>query len=416
MQRTLDRMDDSETYMNVKFTKTDSPSPSGAEPDVSYAELNVKTLSAPRVRIDGGLNSTYSELNFRKEETRIAKAEDPSISCGHSRLSITAQTGPHKQEPKENIGNRPYRKICLLCLVTSVLVAIVAGLSIHGESIGLLVESDGNKQSGKKLSQIRHSLITCDQNHLEFWEQYQEMNRTQRQCGHQVNELNSTLKSSITENSRLALSRSTCLKNISVLNNNLSKLENKLSILENENSVLNIHLSDLNQTQTDLRQKNSDLENRYRSLIKEKAQICQLLTSRKQQTCSQNWIRHKDRCYFISTIYGTYDGAKQHCSRFDSLLLEINSDEEESFIYNSIHYRSRTYWIGKCEDRTVESNLLCMVKDRKHTCSRCKSYGRNYKCNDRHNFICEKSAPLFPDFLEMMLDLCQEPVGPTSIM
>ncbi|XP_072892859.1 uncharacterized protein [Hemitrygon akajei] len=158
-------MDDSETYMNVKFTKTDSPSPSGAEPDVSYAELNVKTLSAPRVRIDGeGLNTTYSELNFRKEETRIDKAEDPSISSGHSRLSITAQTGPHKQEPKENIGNRPDRKICLLCLVTSVLVAIVAGLSIH-------------------VSQIRHSLITCDQNHLEFWEQYQELNRTQRQCG-----------------------------------------------------------------------------------------------------------------------------------------------------------------------------------------------------------------------------------------
>ncbi|XP_072891675.1 uncharacterized protein [Hemitrygon akajei] len=385
-------MDDSETYMNVKFTKTDSPSPSGAEPDVSYAELNVKTFPAPRVRIDGGLNSTYSELNFRKEETRIDKAEDPSISSGHSRLSITAQTGPHKQEPKENIVNRPYRKICLLCLVTSVLVAIVAGLSIY-------------------VSQIRHSLITCDQNHLEFWEQYQEMNRTQRQCGLQVNELNSTLKSSITENSRLALSRSTCLKNISVLNNSLSKLENKLSILENENSVLNTHLSDLNQTQTDLRQKNSDLENQYRSLIKEKAQICQMLTSRKQQTCSQNWIRNKDRCYFISTVYGSYDEAKQHCSSFDSRLLEINSNDEASFIYNSIHYRSRTYWIGKCEDRNVESNLLYTVKYRTPTCTRCKAYRWTYNCSDGHYFICEKSAPLSPDVLEKMLDLCQGPMG-----
>ncbi|XP_059817396.1 C-type lectin domain family 2 member B-like [Hypanus sabinus] len=33
----------------------------------------------------------------------------------------------HEQEPR----HRPCRKICLLCLVTSVLVAIVAGLSIH---------------------------------------------------------------------------------------------------------------------------------------------------------------------------------------------------------------------------------------------------------------------------------------------
>ncbi|XP_059817378.1 low affinity immunoglobulin epsilon Fc receptor-like [Hypanus sabinus] len=303
-------MDDSETYMNVNFTKTDSPSPSGAEPDVSYAELNVKMLTEPRVRIVGvGLNSTYSELNFRKEETRVDKDEDPPISSGHSRLSSSAQTGPHKQETNENIGNRRYRKICLLCLVTSVLVAIVAGLSIY-------------------VSQIRHSLITCDRGHQEIWEQYQELNRTQLQCRLQQDELNKTLESSITQNSRLALSRSTCLKDISVLNNNLSILENKLFVLENENSVLKTHLSDLNQIETNLRQKNSDLENQYRSLIKEKGQICQLLTSRKEQTCSQNWIRNKGRCYFISTVYVSYDEAKQHCSSFDSRLFEINSNDE----------------------------------------------------------------------------------------
>ncbi|XP_072131752.1 uncharacterized protein [Mobula birostris] len=87
-------MDDSETYMNVKFTKTDAQSLSPAEPDVSYAELNVKTLSAPRVRTDGDcLNCTYSELNFRKEEPCIDEDEDPPIASGPGGLPTTAQTG-----------------------------------------------------------------------------------------------------------------------------------------------------------------------------------------------------------------------------------------------------------------------------------------------------------------------------------
>ncbi|XP_059816683.1 uncharacterized protein LOC132388361 [Hypanus sabinus] len=67
-QRILDRMDDSETYVNIKFTKTDSETPSRAAPE---------------------------------------------------------------RESKVKIGNRPYRQICLFCLVTSALIVIVAGLSIH---------------------------------------------------------------------------------------------------------------------------------------------------------------------------------------------------------------------------------------------------------------------------------------------
>ncbi|XP_072132735.1 uncharacterized protein [Mobula birostris] len=301
-QRILDRMDDSKTYLTVTFTKMDSWTASRLEPDVSYADINFKTGSRPRVRTDrAGLNSTYSELNFRKEEHRIDEDEDPPITSGPGGLPTTDKTGNmgnerpatrdrsdsrtwlicvlttalvitgicwwihanyagvnlsserresywmddsetyvnlkftrtdspspsrelrsqrifhrtddsetsgnekftktdsrspsrglQEQESKENIGNRPYRKICLLCTVTSICFAIVTGLSIH-------------------VSQIRQSLITCERDHQEFWEQYQEMNRTQQECRLQI----------------------------------------------------------------------TDIEIKYRTLTKAKAQICQLLTSRK---------------------------------------------------------------------------------------------------------------------------------------
>ncbi|XP_072891045.1 uncharacterized protein [Hemitrygon akajei] len=143
-------MDRNESHMNVKLGKTDSRSPSRAEPDVSYAELNFKTLSAPRVRTDGdGLNSTYSELNFRKVEPRIDQDEDPPIASGPGGLSTTAQAAEQEQESKVKIGNRPYCLICLLCLVTSAFIVIVAGLSIH-------------------VSQIRQSKETCHRNYNEL--------------------------------------------------------------------------------------------------------------------------------------------------------------------------------------------------------------------------------------------------------
>ncbi|XP_072132741.1 uncharacterized protein [Mobula birostris] len=206
------------------------------------------------------LTSTYSELNFRKEEPRIDEDEDPPIPSGPGGLPTTAQTGPHKQESNENIGNRPYRKICLLCLVTSILVAIVAGLSIH-------------------VSQTRQSLITCDGNYRRLWDQHHEMNRTQHQYQQQVRELNSTLQSRTSENSRLDLSQRNCLKNLSVLSNKLSNLENNLTVLNSE-------LSELNQTHTDLRHECNQLETKYRTISENKAQICQYLNRRRGETTS----------------------------------------------------------------------------------------------------------------------------------
>ncbi|XP_072131751.1 uncharacterized protein [Mobula birostris] len=155
-------MDDSETYMNVKFTKTDAQSLSPAEPDVSYAELNVKTLSAPRVRTDGDcLNCTYSELNFRKEEPCIDEDEDPPIASGPGGLPTTAQT---------------------------------------------------------------------------------------------------------------------------------------------------------------------------------------------EQTCPQDWIDNEDRCYLISRLENSYDGAREHCSKFDARLLEINSNVERDFVSSSFDSEYRYHWIENCGD------------------------------------------------------------------
>ncbi|XP_072890969.1 oxidized low-density lipoprotein receptor 1-like [Hemitrygon akajei] len=139
-------MDQSVSYMTVKFGKNDSRSLSRAEPDVSYAEVNFKTPSAPRVRADrDGLNSTYSDLNFRRKEPCIDESGCPRIAPGPGGLSTITQTAAQERESKVKIGNRPYRLICLLCLVTAALIVIVAGLSIH-------------------VSQIRQSTFTSDRN------------------------------------------------------------------------------------------------------------------------------------------------------------------------------------------------------------------------------------------------------------
>ncbi|XP_072890898.1 uncharacterized protein [Hemitrygon akajei] len=250
-------MDRSESYMNVKLGNTDSRSPFRAEPDVSYAEVNFKTLSPPRAWTDrDGLNSTYSDLNFRKEEPRIDEDEGPPIASGPGGLSTTEQTAAQEQESKVKIGNRPYRLICLLCLVTSAFIVIVAGLSIH-------------------VSQIRQSYETCHRN-------------------------------------------------------------SNLSVLKRMHS--------------DLRHQFTEMETKYRSVNETKAQICELLTSRREQTCSKNWVTNKDRSYYVSTIETSFQKAIQECSNRHSRLMEINSSDEARFASDNLLDNNFAYWIEKCEN------------------------------------------------------------------
>ncbi|XP_072891656.1 uncharacterized protein [Hemitrygon akajei] len=289
-QRILDRMDDSEIYVNVKFTKTGSETPS---------------------------------------------------------------RGPHKQEPNENIGNRPDRKIWLLCLVTLILFVTVVGLSIH-------------------VSQIPQSMFTSDRN---------------------CHEVNSTCQSTISKNSHMDLSQRTCLNNLSALNSNLS-------------NVKRMH--------SDLRHQFREMETKYRSVNETKAQICELLTSRREQPFSQEWIRNEDGCYFISTFNYSYNEAKQYCLNSDSKLLEISSAQEQIFFSKTIRDQGISYWIGKCKDGKEASNVLGRNNGGDFECGVCGPYTENKPCDEvRTRFVCEKSAALCPDISDKIQDLCEQQVGPT---
>ncbi|XP_072891651.1 uncharacterized protein [Hemitrygon akajei] len=422
-------MDDSETYKNKKHTKNAARAASQDQLTSTYTELNIRKVE-PLINIQtDGRDPTYSQLNLRQNELLITKDDYPPVAsgpgempvtaqadsltstysvlklgrhdllidedentpvaAGPARLSVPVEAGAQKQEPKQNIGNGSCRKICLLCPVTIGFVAIVAVLSIY-------------------VLQTRQSLITSERNSRRLWEQHQEMNRTQRQCQQQVHELNSTLESRTSDNSLLDLSQRTCLNNLSAMNNNLT-------ILENNISVLNSDLSELNRTHSDLRHQFNQLEMKYRNITESKAQICQYLTRRTvaEQTCPQIWMKYEDRCYFISKTANTYDGARRQCSELDSGLLEINSNKEKNFVSNAV-YQSVSYWIGKCADRNVASELLYKMSYGSTSCSNCGTYG-SYNCKWKHRFICEKSAHLSPDIPEEIRGFCQQPMGPTSI-
>ncbi|XP_059819021.1 killer cell lectin-like receptor subfamily B member 1B allele B, partial [Hypanus sabinus] len=238
--------------------------------------------------------STDTELNIGKDEPLVHEGEDPPIASGPGELRLTAQTAAHEQQSKVKIGNRPYRLICLLCLVTSALIVIVVGLSIHG----------------------MHS---------------------------------------------------------------------------------------------DLRHQFTEMETKYRSVNETKAQICELLTSRREQTCSKDWMKNKDRCYYVSTFEASFRQAMEECSNRDSRLLEINSRDEASFASNKLLYRNIALWIGKCENGTVGMTLLYNVSPWTSNCRDCEAYLGSYPCDRDRRFICEKSAPLFPDIPEEIQGLCQQP-------
>ncbi|XP_072893048.1 oxidized low-density lipoprotein receptor 1-like [Hemitrygon akajei] len=152
-------------------------------------------------------------------------------------MSTTAQTATHEQQSKVKIRNRQHRLICLICLVMTAPIVIMAGLSIH--------------------------------------------------------------------------------------------------VLKGMHS--------------DLRHQFTEMETKYRSVNKAKDRICELLTSRREQTCSEDWITNKDQCYYVSTFEISFYRAVQECSNRDSRLLEINSTDEARFVSHILVYRNRAYWIGKCE-------------------------------------------------------------------
>ncbi|XP_059814605.1 oxidized low-density lipoprotein receptor 1-like [Hypanus sabinus] len=118
----------------------------------------------------------------------------------------------------------------------------------------------------------------------------------------------------------------------------------------NETCHRNSDLSELKRMHNDLRHQFTEMETKYRSVNETKAQICELLTSRRVPACPQGWIENEGRCYFLSILEESYDGATEHCSIFDARLLKINSNQEEEFVSIFVGEESKTYWIGKCGD------------------------------------------------------------------
>ncbi|XP_059817379.1 oxidized low-density lipoprotein receptor 1-like [Hypanus sabinus] len=178
-------------------------------------------------------------------------------------------------------------------------------------------------------------------------------------------------------------------------------------------STLQSKLSAFNCNRSILRNQFTEMETKYRSVNETKAQICELLTIRREQTFSQEWIRNEDGCYFISTFKYYYKEAKEYCLSTDSKLLEINSAEEEIFISKAVHDQGISYWIGKCKDGEVASNALGRINGGDFECGKCTPYSENKPCDQvRTRFICEKSAPLCPDISEKIQGLCHQPVGP----
>ncbi|XP_059814470.1 oxidized low-density lipoprotein receptor 1-like [Hypanus sabinus] len=164
---------------------------------------------------------------------------------------------------------------------------------------------------------------------------------------------------------------------------------------------------------SDLRLQFTEMETKYRSVNETKAQICEFLTSRREQTCSKDWVTNKDRCYYVSTFETSFHKAMQECSNHDSRLLEINSSDEARFVSDNLVYPAHAYWNGKCEDGNVGLALLYNVSPGTSDCRQCDHYGRRYACHRNHRFICEKSAPLFPDIPENIQDLCRQQVERT---
>ncbi|XP_059817987.1 oxidized low-density lipoprotein receptor 1-like [Hypanus sabinus] len=166
------------------------------------------------------------------------------------------------------------------------------------------------------------------------------------------------------------------------------------------NSTLQSKLFAHNSNLSDLKQMHSDLRHHF----------CELLTSRREQTCCKDWITNKDRCYFVSTFETSFRRAMQECSNRDSRLLEINSRDEASFVSHNLLDSKPVYWIGKCENGNVHRSLLFKASSGTRVCRQC---GSSNTCDGDWRFICERSAPVFPDIPEKIQRLCQQPVAST---
>ncbi|XP_072890902.1 uncharacterized protein [Hemitrygon akajei] len=362
-------MDESETYVNMRLTRTDAQARSRAEPDVSYVELNVTALSAPRDRGDGGgLSSSYAAVNFPNDEPVIDEDEAPPIAAGPSKLPTNAQAAAHEQQPKVKIGNVPFRQICLLCLVIGVFLVIVAGLSIHETQRAI-------DRMAKSETYMKKQFV----------------------------------KSDSLSPSGAAQERKSKVK----IGNRRYRLICLLCLVTSALIGIVVGLS-IHGIHNNFRHQFTEMETKYRSVNETKAQICELLTSRREQTCSKNCVTNTDRRYYVSKFTTSFYRARKECSNRNFSLVEVNSRDEVSFVFDSLVRWNVTYWVGKCANGDDATGLLYNVSSGRCSCSACTSSGGSDYClHDKHHFICVKSAPCWPEIPANIQLLCQQPEEPT---
>ncbi|XP_072891387.1 uncharacterized protein [Hemitrygon akajei] len=375
-------MDDSETYINVQLVKPESRSSSRNRQTSTDKKLNIgkdesedpPIASGPgELRVTaqtGRQTSTYKKLNIGKDDS-----EDPPIASGPGELRVTAQTDDltstyselnfRRDEPRIDEDEDPPIASRTRKMPTTAQTAVPV------------------QQSNVKIGNRPHRLICL-------------------LCLVTVALIVTVVTLSI-HVSQILQSKITTDRNYHELN---SSLQSKLS-------ALNSNLSNLKRMHSDLRHQFTEMETKYRSVNETKAHICEFLTSRREQTCSENWVTNNGRCYYVSTFVTSFCKAIQDCSNRDSRLLEINSTDEENFVSRNLVNQTRIYWIGKCENGNVSLALLYNVSPGPSVCIYCESYVRGSPCDRDRRFICEKSAPLLPDIPEKIQGLCQQPVEST---
>ncbi|XP_060599457.1 perlucin-like [Ruditapes philippinarum] len=128
--------------------------------------------------------------------------------------------------------------------------------------------------------------------------------------------------------------------------------------------------------------------------------------------CPDGFEGHHGTCYFFSHGEETWTGAYESCKIFGSMLVEINSADEDLYLSNKARSLGNYYWIGLTDKRVereyeweTSRELLTDVGYTNWGQSEPDNIGRencvfyassrNYKwadaeCTRTENYICEK--------------------------
>ena len=154
------------------------------------------------------------------------------------------------------------------------------------------------------------------------------------------------------------------------------------------------------------------LQNAYEQINREpiKLQAATLTT-----TCDGDWKHFNGHCYLVVRQYKSWDDATAYCTSKNSYLLDVTTDTEREFATELLRNYRYFFWIGATDRDTTgrfiyyhsklpipekywgqgepdnyRGNQHCVV-----VYPNTRSGGvelRDYSCNFRYHFVCEKSA------------------------